>query len=110
MKRGEIRWYKFKSPDKKRPVVILTRNAILEYLGEVTVAPITSRIRDIPSEVLLSNEHGMKRDCVINCDHIQTVSQSKIGTLITTLPKNKLLDLRNAIGFALNLLNPPDRR
>ncbi len=103
MKRGEIRWYKFKSPDKKRPVVVLTRNVILEYLGEVTVAPITSTIRDIPSEVLLSHEHGMKSDCVINCDHIQTVSKSNVGTLITTLSKDKLVEVRSAISFALNL-------
>jgi mRNA interferase MazF len=103
MKRGEVRWYKFKSPDKKRPVVILTRTAILEYLSEVTVAPITSTIRDIPSEVLLSNEHGMKSDCAINCDHIQTVSKSKVGTLLTTLSKDKLFELRSAISFALNL-------
>ncbi|HDH05648.1 MAG TPA: type II toxin-antitoxin system PemK/MazF family toxin [Nitrospirae bacterium] len=103
MKMGEVRWYKFKSPDKKRPVVILTRNSILEYLGEVTVAPITSTIRDIPSEVLLSREDGMKSDCAINCDHIQTVSKAKIGTLITTLSNDKLIDLRSAICFALNL-------
>ena len=103
MKRGEVRWYKFKSRDKKRPVVILTRNTILEYFSEVTVAPITSTIRDIPTEVLLSHEHGMKLDCAINCDHIQTVSKSKIGTLITSLPKNKLVELRSAISFALNL-------
>lgn len=103
MKRGEVRWYRFKSPDKKRPVVVLTRNAILEYLSEVTVAPITSKIRDIPSEVLLSHEHGMKSDCAINCDHIQTVSKSKVGTLITSLSKDKLVELRSAISFALNL-------
>ncbi len=103
MKMGEVRWYKFKGPDKKRPIVILTRDAILEYLGEVTVAPITSTIRDIPSEVSLSRDDGMKNDCVINCDHIQTVSKSKIGSLITTLSNNKLKDLRSAICFSLNL-------
>jgi mRNA interferase MazF len=103
MKRGEVRWYKFKSPDKKRPVVILTRNSILDYLGEVTVVPITSTIRDIPSEVLLSKEEGMHNDCAINCDHIQTVSKDKIGTVITTLSREKLLHVRNAINFALNL-------
>ena len=103
MKRGEVRWYKFKSPDKKRPVVILTRNSILEYLGEVTVAPVTSTIRDIPSEVLLSKQDGMHNDCAINCDHIQTVSKAKIGSLITTLPKEKLFELHNAICFALNI-------
>jgi mRNA interferase MazF len=103
MKRGEVRWYKFKHPDKKRPVVILTRNSVLEYLGEVTVAPITSTIRDIPSEVLLSREDGMQNDCAINCDHIQTISKSNIGPLITTLSKKKIGEIRNAISFALNL-------
>ncbi|MBI5212417.1 MAG: type II toxin-antitoxin system PemK/MazF family toxin [Nitrospirae bacterium] len=103
MKRGEIRWYKFQSPDKKRPVVILTRDSILEYLGEVTVAPITSTIRDIPSEVILSKKDGMRADCAVNCDHIQTVSKSKIGSLITTLSKEKLNELSKAITFALNL-------
>jgi mRNA interferase MazF len=103
MKRGEVRWYKFKGPDKKRPIIILTRDAILEYLGDVTVAPITSTIRDIPSEVSLSRDDGMKNDCVINCDHIQTVSKSNIGSLITTLSNNKLKDLRSAICFSLNL-------
>ncbi len=103
MKRGEVRWYKFKSPDKKRPMVILTRNTILEYLSDVTVAPITSTIRDIPSEVLLTSEDGMKSDCAINCDHIQTVSKSKIGSLITTLSNNKIKDLRSAMCFSLNI-------
>ena len=103
MKRGEVRWYKFKSPDKKRPVVILTRNTILEYLGEVTVAPVTSTIREIPSEVLLTREDGMKSNCVINCDHIQTVSKSHLGSLITSLSDDRIRKLRSAICFALNL-------
>ena len=87
MERGEIRWYKFQSPDKKRPVIILTRNYALKYLGEVTVAPITSTIRDIPTEVILDNKDGIKHDCAINLDHIQTVSISKIGS-----PINKYLN------------------
>ncbi len=103
MKRGEIRWYKFKSPDKKRPILILTRDSILEYLGEVTIAPITSTVRDIPSEVFLSKHDGMKKDCAINCDHIQTVSKGEIGSLITTLPKEKMGQIRSAILFVLGL-------
>lgn len=103
MKRGEVRWYKFKHPDKKRPVVILTRNSILEYLGEVTIAPVTSTIRDIPSEVLLSRLDGMHNDCAINCDHLQTVSKSNVGSMITSLSKDKLSEVRNAINFSLNL-------
>lgn len=103
MKRGEVRWYKFKHPDKKRPVVILTRNSILEYLGEVTIAPVTSTVRDIPSEVLLSRLDGMHNDCAVNCDHIQTVSKSNVGSMITSLSKEKLSEVRDAINFALNL-------
>jgi mRNA interferase MazF len=103
MKRGEIRWYKFKAPDKKRPVLILTRNSILEYLGEVTVAPVTSTVRDIPSEVFLSKNEGMQRDCAINFDHIQTVSKRKIGSLITRLSSAKLKQVHEAIAFALEL-------
>ena len=103
MKRGEIRWYKFKPPDKKRPVLILTRNSILDYLGEVSVAPITSRIRDIPSEVFLSKNDGMKKDCAVNLDHIQTVTKEKIGSRITTLSSEKLRRVRKAILFALGL-------
>ena len=103
MRRGEIRWYKFKSPDKKRPVVVLTRDSILAYLGEVTIAPITSTIRDIPSEVQLSREDGMRRKCAINCDHIQTVSKKKIGSTITTLSQEKLKQVSRAIWFALDL-------
>ena len=103
MKRGEIRWYKFKAPDKKRPVLILTRDSILEYLGEVTVAPVTSVIRDIPSEIYLSKIDGMPKDCAVNFDYIQTVSKGKIGPLVTTLPPGKLNEVREAILFALNL-------
>jgi mRNA interferase MazF len=67
MKRGEIRWYKFKAPDKKRPVLILTRDSVLEYLGQVTVAPIMATIRDIPSEVFLSKDDAMSRGCAHQC-------------------------------------------
>jgi mRNA interferase MazF len=103
MKRGEIRWYKFRAPDKKRPILILSRDSILEYLGEVTVAPITTTVRDIPSEVFLSRDQGMPRDCAINFDHIQTVSKGKVGSLITTLSPEKLEQVRQAILFALDL-------
>jgi mRNA interferase MazF len=103
MKRGEIRWYKFVKPDKKRPVLILTRNSILEYLGEVTIAPITSTIRNIPSEVPLSKADGMPRDCAVNCDHLQTVSKGKIGSLISSLPPSKMTDVGNALRFALDI-------
>lgn len=103
MNRGEVRWYQFTQPDKKRPVLILTRDSTLEFLGDVTIAPITSTVRDIPSEVSLSKQDGMTRECAINCDHIQTVSKRKIGALLTSLPPQKMQEVSRALRFALNL-------
>lgn len=101
MQRGEVRWYPFASPDKKRPVLILTRDSILESLGEVTIAPVTSTIRDIPSEVVLTEEDGMPRACAVNLDHVQTVAKGKLGALITTLPMVRMQEVRAALLFAL---------
>lgn len=103
MKRGEVRWYRVATPDKRRPVVILTRDSVLAYLGEVSVAPITTTVRDIPSEVLLGPAEGMKQDCAVNCDHIQTVAKDRIGALVAVLPTGKLRELTHAIRFALDL-------
>lgn len=101
MRRGEVRWYRFASPDKRCPVVILTRDSILEYLGEVTIAPVTSTARDIPSEVPLTPKDGMPHACAANLDHVQTVSRKKIGALITTLAPERMGELRAALLFAL---------
>lgn len=101
MKRGEVRWYVFSRPDKKRPVLILTRDSALEFLGEVTVAPITTTIRDIPSEVLLTKADGMARECAVNFDHLQTVAKGKIGSLIATLGPSKMQQMRPCLLFAL---------
>jgi mRNA interferase MazF len=101
MKRGEVRWYVFSRPDKRRPVLILTRDSVLDFLGEVTVAPITTTIRDIPSEVLLTKADGMPRDCAVNFDHLQTVSKGKVGSLIATLSSTKMQEMRARVLFAL---------
>jgi len=103
MRRGEIRWYTFKRPDKRRPVLVLTRDSILEYLGEVTVAPVTSTVRGIPSEVILSTIDGVPRECAINCDHIQTVSKAKVGATIITVSPSRMVEVTRAIRFALDL-------
>jgi mRNA interferase MazF len=102
VRRGEVRWYRFAAPDKRRPVVILTRDSILDTLGEVTIAPVTSTIRDIPSEVVLTAHEGMPRDCAANLDHVQTVSRNRIGALITTLSRDRMAEIRAALLFALD--------
>jgi mRNA interferase MazF len=101
MRRGEVRWYRFARPDKKRPVLILTRNSALEVLDSVTVAPITSTIRNIPTEVVLEPEDGVPQECAINLDHVQTVPRARVGGLITTLPADRMTQVGAALGFAL---------
>ncbi len=101
LNRGEVRYYTFKPPDKRRPVLILTRDSIIPYLGEVTVAPITSTIRVVPSEVELSMVDGMQKACAVNLHHIQTVQKAKIGRLITTLSLEKMQQVQSALLFAL---------
>jgi mRNA interferase MazF len=101
MTRGEVRWYRFRAPDKRRPVVVLTRDSLLEYLNEVTIAPITSTIRDIPSEVVVGPQDGVPRYCAINLDHVQTVSKVQLGEVITTLTNARMSEVREALLFAL---------
>lgn len=103
MERGEIRWYSFKKPDKRRPVLIISRSSSIAYLNEITVAPITSVIRDIPSEILITKSEGMSKTSVANFDHIQTVSKEKIGKRIAKLSLARLEEVDNAIRFALGL-------
>ena len=103
MNRGDVRWYKFTRPDKRRPVLILARDSTLQFLGEVTVAPVTSPIRRIPSEVLLTEADGMPRECAVNLDHIQTVSRGKLGALITRLGVARMKEVAQSLRFALDL-------
>jgi mRNA interferase MazF len=103
LRRGEIRWYRFHAPDKRRPVVVLTREAALGFLSEVTVAPITSTVRGIPTEVVLTKADGLLNECAVNLDHLQTVSKARIGPLITRLNDAKMEELHAALMFALGL-------
>ncbi len=103
MERGEVRWYEFQPPDKRRPVLILTRTSVIHFLNEVTVAPISTTIRGIPSEVALGIEDGLPQDCAVNFDHIQTVPKAKVGRLITNLSAAKMAQVSSAICFAFGM-------
>jgi mRNA interferase MazF len=103
MKRGEVRWYEFQPPDKRRPVLLLTRDSVLPHLHEVTVAPITTTIRGIASEVRLSVADGMPEECAVNFHHLQTVPKRKLGRLITTLSAEKMREVGPALCFALGV-------
>jgi len=103
MKRGEVRWVVFEPPDKRRPAVILTRNSAIGYLSSVTVAPITSTIRETPSSVRLGLEDGLPEECSANLHNVQTVTQTRIGALIAMLSESRMAQVESALLFALGM-------
>lgn len=99
--RGDIRLYQFGAPDKKRPVVVLTRDSALAYLSSVTVAPITSAIRGVPSEVVLNEEDGMKAPCAVNLHNAVTVGQDRLGKRVAQLGSLRMSEICSALRFSL---------
>jgi mRNA interferase MazF len=103
MKRGDVCWYTFPAANKKRPVLILTRDSAIRVLNSITVAPITSTIRSIPTEVVLTAHDGLPDTCAANFDNIQTVPKANIGAPIAHLSTTKMKAAASAIGFALGI-------
>ena len=104
MKRGDVCWYTFQQPDKRRPVLILTRDSAIAVLNSITVAPITLTIRTIPTEVVLTESDGLPDTCAANFDNIQTVPRANIGAPIAHLSMTKMKAAATAIGFALGII------
>ena len=81
--------------------MVLTRGSAIGYLSAVTVAPVTSTIRGVPSEVMLTEEDGVKAPCAVNLHNLVTVSKSRLGRRLTTLTSERLAQICSAVGFAL---------
>lgn len=99
MTRGDVYYYKFKAPNKRRPVLILTREILVPELNTVTVAEITTTIRNSETEVFLDESDGMPEECVINLINIQTVLKNKLETYITHLSEERMQEVFEAIKF-----------
>ena len=99
--RGDVRLYGYGRPDKTRPVVVLTRDSALDYLSGVTIAPITSSIRGVPSEVVLSEEDGMKAPCAVNLYNMATVSRDDLGKRVAQLSSVRMSEVCAALRFSL---------
>jgi mRNA interferase MazF len=99
--RGDIRLYQFALPDKRRPVVVLTRDSAIRYLPTVTVAPITSTIHGVPSEVVLSEDDGMKGRCAVNLHNALTVRQQRLGRRVAQLGQQRMNEVCAALRFSL---------
>jgi mRNA interferase MazF len=99
--RGDVRLYQFAAPDKRRPVVVLTRDSAVPYLSTVTVVPITTTIRGVPSEVLLTEDDGMKAHCAVNLHNLVTVAQHRLGKRVGQLGAPRMAEVCAALRFSL---------
>jgi mRNA interferase MazF len=99
--RGDIRLCPLPRPDKRRPVVVLTRDSVIPYLSAVTVAPITSTIRGVASEVRLNESDGLKQPCAVNLHNVVTVPKDWLGRRVGVLSTERMEEICSALGFAL---------
>jgi len=99
--RGEIWQYRFGKPDKKRPVVVLTRQEVIGLIHTVMVAPITSTLRGLPSEVAVGVAEGLKHESAVTLDHVQTVEQSRLVGYVGQLAPDKLRHVCRALAIAV---------
>jgi mRNA interferase MazF len=102
--RGEISWYTFALPDKRRPVLLLSRDSVLASLNEVIVAPATRTIRGIDTEVVLTEDDGMPTACALNFDHVSLARKERLGPTLATLSETRWSEVEQALlvacGFA----------
>ena len=104
--RGEVWMFSFPRPDKKRPVLVLTREDMIGRLHTVTVAPITTTIRGVPSEVAIGTECGLKHPSAINMHHLATVPRAGLRSYVGAVPAPVLGRVRQALLFALGFAEP----
>jgi len=101
LSRGDIRLCRFAPPDKQRPVLVLTRDSAIGHLATVTVAPITSTVRGVPSEVILDIDDGMKGRCAVNLHNAVTVAQARLGRRVASLSAERMQEVCAALRFSL---------
>ena len=104
MRRGELWWAQLPPPTGRRPVVLLSRNEAYAVRQLVTVAPVTTRIRRIPTEVSLGKADGLPKACVANLDTVTTIPKGALRDQISSLDPGKIAAVDRALRFALGLV------
>mgnify|MGYP002140397390 FL=1 len=101
--RGDIRWFRFSAPDKRRPVLVLGRPDVLASLSQVPVIPLSTQSRGLSWEVSLTEADGLPTPCVLKPEWIRIVERPHLGPLIASLPGSKWSDVRAALLDVLGL-------
>ena len=100
VRRGDIRMFRFRAPDKERPVVVLTRDDIIPFLNAVMVAPVTTSIRDVATQVALDESHGLRAPSTAKLESVMTVPRSGLGRWIGRLGQKEMSDICEALQIA----------
>ena len=90
-------------PAKRRPVLVLGRDEVLHFLGEVPVIPLSTQVRGLAWEVLLSEADGLRGPCVLKPEWIRSVNRAALGPWLASLPPQRWDDVRRALLSALGL-------
>jgi mRNA interferase MazF len=98
--RGEIWQFRFAPPDKRRPVLILTRPSLLEVLHTATVAAVTTTLRGSPTEVELDIDEGLKTKSCVNLTNLFTVRQSELRQFVGSVSDEKMERVCRALAIA----------
>lgn len=96
-------WAELPAPAGRRPVLLLSRDEAYEVRALVTVAPVTTRVRNIPVEVRLNPVDGIPRESVVNLDTLTTVPKSVLKERLATLSESRMREVNRALAFALGL-------
>jgi mRNA interferase MazF len=104
MRCGEVWWAELPPPAGRRPVLLLSRNEAYAVRELVMVAPLSTRIRRIPTEVALQRSDGVPRRCAVNLDTLTTIPKRLLAERLTTLIPEKLTAAERALRFALGLV------
>lgn len=99
--RGEIWLHTFSTPDKRRPVLILSRDSALAFMRTALVAPITSTVHGLPSEVVIGADQGLKHPSAVNLDHVQTVRQSDLAVFVGAVTPAQMRQVCQALSVAV---------
>lgn len=99
--RGEVWGFRFAAPDKKRPVLVISRQEVIGLLHTVLVAPITSTIRGLPSEVVVGEREGLRHASAVNLDHVQTVEKARLVGYVGSVSSDKMRDVCRALAVAV---------
>lgn len=103
IRRGDIRWFRFGSPDKRRPIQVLGREDVLPSLSQIPVIPLSTQTRSLPWEVALTPEEGLPSPCVLKPEWMRSDERSFLGPWIAAFPSTRWAEvrvaLRDVLGF-----------